>query len=316
MNTTLFDALSALGDPTRVRLLAILADHEFTVTELCQILQAPQPTVSRHLSVLGSGGWVSARARGTTRRYRAADPLPSPHGDLWPPVSGGWAAEAQAAEDRERAAAVLAQREDRARAFVAESAPRWDALRAELYGPLAESAFLFGLAEPGWRVLDLGAGTGKLAVALAPFVGHVLGVDRDPTMLEAARRRAAGLTNVEFVEAELEELPIEDGTVDLAVLSLVLHFVPEPGEVLAEAARALRPGGRLVVVDLRHHDRAEYVEEMGHQWSGFRAHELEAWLLDAGLEPGPHRLVPPDPDARGPSLFVRTAINPPASSES
>lgn len=316
MNAPLFDALAALGDPTRVRLLALLTEREFTVTELCQILQAPQPTVSRHLSVLGSGGWVSARARGTTRRYRAADPLPSPHHELWGPVRAGWSIERQAAEDRERAAAVLAHREDRARAFVAASAPRWDQLRTELYGTFAEWAFLFGLADPGWHVLDLGTGTGKLPVALAPFVARALGVDRDPTMLAAARRRARGLDNVAFVEADLGALPLESGTVDLAVLSLVLHFVPEPARVLAEVARTLRPGGRVVVVDLRRHDRAEYVEEMGHQWSGFAERELDAWLLDAGLVPGPHRLVPPDPEAGGPSLFLRTALHPSASPES
>lgn len=315
MNTSLFGALSVLGDATRVRLLALLTEHEFTVTELCQILQAPQPTVSRHLSVLGSDGWVGARAQGTTRRYRAHDPLPSPQRELWAPVASGWALDPQAAEDRERADAVLAVREDRARAFVAASAERWDDLRSDLYGADADRLFLFGLAEPDWTVLDLGTGTGRLPVAAAPFVARAIGVDRDPAMLESARRRARGFGNVEFFEAELTGLPVDDDSVDLAVLSLVLHFVPEPARVLAEAARTLRPGGRLVVVDLRRHDRAEYIEEMGHQWAGFAEPELERWMTAAGLTPGPHRLVPPDPEARGPSLFLRTALYPSDSAE-
>jgi ArsR family transcriptional regulator len=307
---SLLDRLGTLGDLTRCRLLSLLDGREFTVTELCQVLQMPQPTVSRHLKVLADEGWVTARARGTTRWYRRVDPLPPGARELWALVRGDVAATTQADEDRERAMSVLALREDRGRAFVSESAEHWDDLRAELYGGAVDLLPMFGLLDPAWTLADLGTGTGALPVAVAPYVGRAIGVDRSPEMLASARRRARGLDNVELVEADLAALPLEDGGVDLAVLSLVLHFVADPGAVLAEVRRTLRPGGRLLLVDLRAHDRAEYPEEMGHLWPGFEAEQISAWLTGAGLVPGPRHLVAPDTEARGPMLFLQTAQSP------
>jgi ArsR family transcriptional regulator len=312
MNTTLpiLDRLSTLGELTRCRLLALLDGHELTVSELCQALQLPQPTVSRHLKVLSDDGWVSARADGTARHYSGVDPLPPGSADLWALVRAQLDGTEQAAEDRERARAVVALREDRARAFVSESAERWDDVRAELYGARADLLPLFGLLEPDWTLADLGTGTGVLPATAAPYVRRAVGVDRSPEMLAAARRRTADLPNVELVAGELEALPLESGTVELAVLSLVLHFVPEPARALAEAERILRAGGRLIIVDQRRHGRDEYRHEMGHQWAGFDPARLASWLAAVGLVPGPCRPLPPDPHARGPLLFVCTARKP------
>lgn len=315
MNTTatppVLGHLGTLGDVTRCRLLAVLERREFSVSELCQALQLPQPTVSRHLRVLADDGWVTSRADGTRRPYRRVDGLAPDQARLWEVVRGELAGDPRLDEDRERADAVLALRRDRSREFFSTSADRWDEIRAELYGIRADLLPLFGLVDPSWTVADLGAGTGVLSAALAPFVARVVVVDRSPEMLAAARRRMAAADNVGFREGEVEALPLDDASVDLAVLSLVLHHVADPPRALAEVRRVLRPGGRLVVVDMREHERADMVEEMGHQWPGFGPDRLIEWMSAAGLESGPVVPLPPDPDARGPLLFLQGARRPP-----
>lgn len=304
------DRLGTLGDATRCRLLALLEGNEFSVSECCQILQLPQPTVSRHLKVLLDGGWVSARNRGTSRHYRAADGLSDDAVAIWSVVREQMRRDPRLAEDAERARAVSALRDDRSRAFFSASADRWDEIRSDLYGARADILPLLGLLEPDWTVADLGTGTGVFPVTVAPYVGRAVGVDRSPEMLSAARQRARGLENVDFREGTLERLPLGDASVDLAILSLVLHFVPDPPAALAEAVRILRPGGRLIVVDARRHGREELAEEMGHHWPGFDAPRMTGWLGEAGLEPGPWQPLSPDPDGKGPLLFVQTSRRP------
>jgi ArsR family transcriptional regulator len=157
---------------------------------------------------------------------------------------------------------------------------------------------------------DLGCGTGQLAEVVAPYVGRVVAVDESPDMLEAAGRRleeTGAEDRVELREGRLESLPMEDGELDVALLSLVLHYVPRPDLALSEAARALRPGGRILVVDMVAHDRQEYAEEMGHRWSGFAEDQLRAWLEESGFEDARYRHLPMDEEAKGPVLFVATA---------
>jgi ubiquinone/menaquinone biosynthesis C-methylase UbiE/DNA-binding transcriptional ArsR family regulator len=311
MNTTrIFGRLAALGDPTRSRLLTLLDGRELTVSELCRATQLPQSTVSRHLGILSGDGWVASRAEGNLRHYRLSGELAPDAAGLWSLVrsqiegADGWP------EDRERLMAVLAERLDRSRAFFSASAERWDELRAELYGARADQLPLFGLLDPTWVVGDLGGGTGMMSLALAPFVERVILVDRSPEMLGRARRRLAGVDNVKVRAGELEALPIADGELDLAVATLVLHHVPDPARVLAEVARVLRPGGRLIVVDMRPHARDGYREEMGHLWPGFEPERLRAWLEDAGLGAVTLRPLAPDPEAKGPLLFVASARAP------
>lgn len=304
------ERLSVLGDETRIRLLALLEANELTVSELRRIVGLPQSTVSRHLRVLAEGGWVSSRTEGTTRPYRMAS-LDEGARTLWRLVRDETEATSIRSEDRERARRVLAERRDRSREFFRTEAGRWDALRSELFGPRSELLPLLGLLDPDWTVGDLGAGTGQAAEAIAPFVGRVVAVDRSEEMLEAARERLGGVeggNGVEIREGELEALPLEDGELDAALLLLVLPYVVEPERVLAEARRALRPGGRLLVVDMRLHDREGYREQMGHLWPGFTEERILGWMEAAGLREGRWRPLPPLPEARGPLLFAASAV--------
>jgi ArsR family transcriptional regulator len=303
MNRPVFDRLQTLGEETRSRVLLLVEEHEFTVSELCAILQLPQSTVSRHLKVLAEDGWVLSRADGTSRHYRLAE-LDAAAAELWAVVRQAVADSAGARGDAERAASVLARRRERSREFFASAAPAWDALRAELFGREAVLLPLSGLLDPSWTVADLGAGTGALAERLAPFVARVIAVDGSPEMLDALRERVGGAPAVDARPGELEALPIEDGSVDVAFMLLVLHFVVEPRAALAEARRVLRPGGRLVVVDMREHDREEYRADMGHVWTGFSAEQMAGWSERAGFEDSTWLPLPPDAEAKGPLLFL------------
>ena len=306
MTATVFDTLSALADATRSRLLLALDRHELTVGELCAVTQLPQSTVSRHLRILNDQGWVSSRADGTSRQYRLASPLDATDRRLWQVVKDQLATGRQAAQDAERLRGVLARRRTASREFFSTAAGQWDALRAELFGSRAGLAALPALLDEQWTVGDLGCGTGELAASLAPFVARVIGVDASKPMLAAARRRLEDAGNVELRAGELEALPIADGELDAAVLFLVLHHVAEPSRALAEVARALKPGGRVLVVDMLPHEHEEYRQRMGHVWQGFSAGTIGGWMDEAGLTGFRHHALPPDPDAKGPILFAAT----------
>mgnify|MGYP002352752300 CR=1 FL=1 len=167
-----------------------------------------------------------------------------------------------------------------------------------------------GLLDETWVVGDLGCGTGAVSATLSGAVGRVIAVDASRAMLAAAKKRLAGQDNVELRAGELEALPVEDGELDAALMVLVLHHLPSPAAALAEAARALRPGGRLVVVDMLPHDREAWRREMGHVWLGLPDAQLQAWLSEAGLQHLRTRPLPVEPGARGPSLFCTTARRP------
>jgi ArsR family transcriptional regulator len=295
-----------LGDATRSRLLLALDRHELTVGELCQVLQLPQSTVSRHLKILADEGWVVSRAEGTSRQYSLA-PLDAAARRLWHLVRDQVGDAVTAAHDRERLRSVLADRRVRSQEFFSTSAGQWDALREELFGRRADLLALPALLDEEWTIGDLGCGTGQLAAALAPFVRRVVAVDASRQMLAAARRRLADVENVELRQGELEALPLDDATLDAAVLALVLHYVVEPAKALAEARRVLRPGGRLLVVDMLPHAREEYRQQMGHVWPGFAEAQLGGWLADAGFARVRWRALPADPQAKGPVLFAASA---------
>lgn len=300
----IFDDLSALADPIRSRLLLLVERHELTVTELCQVVQLPQSTVSRHLKTLADEGWVAARADGASRRYSLAAEIAAPTKRLWQVVREQTAALGAARQDAKRLESVLVQRRTRTQAYFSNAAGRWDKVRAELLGPRGDLVGLLGLLDESWTVGDLGCGTGHVADLLAPFVGHVIAIDESTAMLAAARRRLAHHATVEVKAGALDALPLDDGVLDAAVMMLVLPYLDAPGAAIAEAARVLAPGGRLVVLDLLPHEREEYRHEMGHERLGVSEDEFAGWCAAAGLgAPRMHALAP-DPQAKGPSLFV------------
>ncbi len=298
------DHLSALGDPTRVRTLLLLARSELNVGEIAQALQLPQSTVSRHLRTLSDSGWVSARSEGTRRVYRIVTDAGALGPGVWAGVRRAAGASPEARDDSERLEAVLDDRRERARSFFRDAVGRWEAIRSELFGSRTEIGALVGLLDPEATVGDLGCGTGAFASLIAPSVRRVIAVDREPRMLDEARSRAEAFANLDVREGELESLPIETDELDLVFCLLVLHLVPDPPRVLAEAARVLRPGGTVVILDMRPHDREEYRDEMGHMWTGFPSETLTGWMTEAGFEGVQLRPVPPDPSAKGPLLFV------------
>jgi ArsR family transcriptional regulator len=305
----ILDHAATLAEMTRCRILLLVDRHELTVTEVCGALQLPQSTASRHLKVLAEDGWVRSRRDGTSRLYQTAE-LEPPASELWRLVRDQLADSPAAAEDRRRLESVLRERRSRSQEFFSSTAGRWDLLRDELFGPRFDLQALVGLLDPSWTVGDLGCGTGRISEALAPVVREVIAVDGSPEMLEAARGRLTDFGNVKIRESELEKLPIEDHRLDAATLFLALHHLPEPEAALREARRVLKPGGRLLVVDMLPHDREEYRQQMGHVWLGFSEAQIGRMLASAGFTGARVRPLPADPEAKGPTLFAAHATAP------
>ncbi len=308
MEAAIFDDLSALADATRSRMLLVLERHELTVSELCAVLQLPQSTVSRHLKTLSDTGWVSSRRDGTSRYYTLAldDRGPATR-RLWSLLREQVGSTTGADQDAHRLRGVLAQRQTKSQEFFASVAGQWDRLRQDLFGPASYLHALPGLLDPSWTIGDLGCGTGQVAASLAPFVARVVAVDRSEDMLHAARHRLRDLANVDVRRGELEALPIQDEELDAATLLLVLHHLPDPAEALREAARVLKPGGRLLISDMLPHDREVYRQQMGHVWLGFSRETLGRLLETAGFEQVRVTAMPTDANAKGPALFVAGA---------
>lgn len=311
MIAAVHDHLAALADQTRCRVLLALEGQELAVNELKTVLQLPQSTVSRHLRVLGDEGWLSSRTHGPSNWYRMAgrDLAPSAR-RLWQAVREELAASPAARRDAERLKSVLADRHTKSQEFFATSAGQWDRLRLELFGSGVEWFAFTGLLDPSWTVADLGTGTGHLAATLAPHVARVIAIDESGAMLEATARRVEPAANVDLRRAVLESLPIGDATVDVAFIALVLHHLAEPHRAIDEAGRILKPGGRLVIVDMMPHERAEYRETMGHQWLGFDRTSLADFCRRARLREPSYRPIAPVPNASGPLLFVAAATKP------
>jgi len=309
MEAAIFEDLSTLADATRGRMLLILERHELTVTEICAVMQLPQSTVSRHLKTLSDASWVTSRRDGTSRYYTLAiDDRDAHTRRLWSLLREQIARTAGADQDGRRLKSVLARRQTQSEAFFASAAGQWDRMRRELFGAASALHALPALIDPSWTIGDLGCGTGETSAALAPFVARTIGVDRSGEMLQAARRRLRDMPAAEVRRGELEALPIEDGELDAAVMLLVLHHVPDPSAALGEAGRVLKPGGRFVVCDMLPHDREEYKHQMGHVWLGFAEDQLRRLASAAGFTGIRVVPLPIDPAAKGPALFVMSAI--------
>jgi SAM-dependent methyltransferase len=314
----------ALAEATRLRLLRLLERNELGVSDLVDVLQLPQSSISRHLKLLVDRGWITGRSQGSSNLYSLRpNELPPCARKLWQAVreqADGWPVSRQ---DELRLARRLSERSRVSQAYFARSASEWDRLRRELYGAVYGDAALRGLLPRDWVIADLACGTGAVSAALAPHVARVVAVDHSPAMLRAARKRVAGLKNVDLRHGELEALPLEESACDAALLLLALAYVPDPSKVLAEAARILKPGGRLVVVDLLTHDREDFRLRFSQQRRGFDPEELAALVCAAGFTTDLCAPLPPEPETKGPALLMACATragegaskNPPTGSE-
>jgi ArsR family transcriptional regulator len=304
----LLDSFSALADKTRCRMLWLLDRQELTVSELCTVLQLPQSTVSRHLKTLADVGWVTSRRDGTSRYYALAlDGHDGAHARIWEVTRDQLTARVDADQDARRLSEVLAQRSETSQQFFATAAGEWDRLRADLFGDRFSWQALLGLLPSYWVIGDLGCGTGSVLTALAPRVATAIGVDASDEMLASARARVGNLKNVELHRGTLESLPLADATLDAALMMLVLHHVPAPALALDEAFRVLKPGGRLLIVDMAPHERESYRQQMGHVWLGFSEDQLRRLVEHAGFSSLRVDALPPAQEAMGPALFVAVA---------
>ena len=307
-DASLLEDMTLLADPVRSRLLLLLEVQELTVGQLCAVLQLPQSTVSRHLKALADRGWIASRADGTQRPYVATlDAVTAVARDLWGLTRREVASTKAAQGDQGRLVTVLARHRSRSQQFFASEGESWDALRAEQFGNVFHLQSLLVLLDPHLTFGDLGCGTGPLVEAVAPFVGKVIGVDASATMLRLAQQRLQAFPHVDLREGQLEALPIDDHTLDVATLMLVLHHLQDPQRAIQEAARCMKSGGRLLIVDMLPHDRVHYRQEMGHIWLGFAEDTLRAFVETAGFAQVRLRAIPPDPQGRGPNLFALAA---------
>lgn len=296
---TLMAALRAAAEPTRLRLLALCAQSELTVTELTQILGQSQPRVSRHLKLLCEAGLLERVPEGTWAFYRVGERLtgaPLVHAlrQLLP------AEDATLARDAERLTAVKRARSEAAERYFSENAAQWSAIRS-LHVDEAQVeqavARLLGENGPVGELLDIGTGTGRLLEVMASRIGHGVGIDLSREMLSVARANLekAGIRNCQVRQADMYALPLDNGSVDAAVIHQVLHFADEPQKAIAEAARVLKPGGQLVIADFAPHDLEDLRSRHAHRRLGFADAELRQLCHSAGLDPDPVVALPGQP---------------------
>ena len=299
--------MESLADPTRLRLLRLLERHELGVVELCDVLQLPQSTVSRHLKVLSDQFWTRSRRQGTTNLYRTIlDELDPTARKLWiltREQTGAWTTTQQ---DESRLNRHLREKQKDSQAFFAGAAGLWDKLRGELYGSQFTTAAMLALLPSDFTIADLGCGTGPLSAELAAYVQQVIAIDNSPAMLKAAQKRLEGFDNIDLRRGELDALPIDDATCDAAMMVLVLSYLPSPLAAVREMARILKPGGSAVLVDLLPHDREDFRRQMEQQHAGFEPAAMNKMMADAGLSKIACRPLPPEPNVKGPALFLAT----------
>lgn len=282
-------ALEAAGEPTRLRLLALLAEAELTVTELTAILGQSQPRVSRHLKLLVEAGLVDRHREGAWAFFRIADRGPTARllADIVGRVD---ARDPVILSDRERLQAVRAERTREAQKYFARHAAEWDRIRS-LHVPDArvEAAILDMVGEMRIEtLLDIGTGTGRMLELLAPKAYRAIGLDVSPAMLSVARvnLERAGIRNAQLRQGDVYALTPGETAFSLIVIHQVLHFLDDPARAVREAARLLAPGGRLLAIDLAPHADERLRTEFAHRRLGFGPAEIAGFMREAGLEAG------------------------------
>ncbi len=291
----LLQGLRAVAEPTRLRILALCAHGELTVSDLTQILGQSQPRVSRHLKLMVDAGLLERFREGQWAFYRLAEKssagrLASTLVDLVPEDDESHAL------DLERLEVVKQTRAAEAEAYFRRNAARWDEIR-KLYVDDAEVEAALRRVVPEGEVgelLDIGTGTGRVIEVFADRYKRAVGVDRSREMLSVARTRLdrQGMRNWQVRQADMYALPLHSNAFDTVTVHMVLHYAEQPRAVIAEAARVLRPGGRLVLVDFAPHQSEALRSEHAHRRLGFSDEELERWFRSVGLDPADTTRLP------------------------
>lgn len=285
-SASLLAGLRAAGEETRLRIVALLAEGELSVSDLTDILGQSQPRISRHLKLLAEAGLVRRYREGAWAFFRLDDSGP---GGAFAASLAAWLdrSDPELAADRERLAAVRAARAEAAQSYFASVARDWDRLRSLHVPDDAVEAAVEAAAGEGstGAMLDLGTGTGRMLERIAPKFGRASGVDASHAMLAVARANLekAGLSRVELRQGDIHALPFARGSFDLVIIHQVLHFLDDPGRALREAAAMLAPGGRLIVVDFAPHEMEFLRTEHAHRRLGFSRAQIAGWFTEAGL---------------------------------
>ncbi len=279
----LLDIFKALGDETRLRMLRAVEIAELSVAELVGVLKLPQSSVSRHLKPLRDAGLLEARREGTSVYYRRGPAFEEEGFARF--LSEKLGALRGAGRDRAAVDRALEQRRKESTKFFDEIAGRYNTLTEPGGGWRALAAAL-AAGFSGQSVADIGCGEGDLTLMLARFARSVTAVDLSPQMLRVVQERAAeaGVSKrVITAKGDIEKIPLKAGSADAVFVSQVLHHAARPEKALAEVARVLKPGGRLILLDLAHHEQEWVRDEWADQWLGFDHAELRRWLRGAGF---------------------------------
>jgi ubiquinone/menaquinone biosynthesis C-methylase UbiE len=286
--------LRVLADPNRLRILLLLKDEELSVAELQEILSMGQSTISTHLSQLKQAALVEDRRTGKNNLYRLGPPNGTPLDEI---LTSAKTEMPEAAADQSAMRRVVKKRQDKTRAFFDSVAGRLgrDYVPGKSWKSFAEA--LLRLVPP-MTIADLGAGEGSSALLLSKTAKQVIAVDSSAKMVEVGRELAArhGVTNIDYRLGDMEEIPIGSASVDLVFFSQSLHHAQHPDRALAEAARILVPGGRVVVVDLLKHRFEEARDLYADEWLGFSESDLESLLHSAGFTQFETSIVDKEPD--------------------
>src|SRR6185312_12533336 len=280
------DVLRAAGEPTRLRILALLSHEELAVLELCRVLDQSQPRVSRHLKLLAEAGLVERFPDGAWVFYRLT--TGGQGGELVAEVLARTdPADPVLVRDGERLSAVWAERATDAGEYFARNAARWDEIRSLYVSEADVEDAILAAAGPGpfKRLVDLGSGTGRMLTLLAPRAGSALGLDLSQQMLNIARGHVseAGLKACELRHGDIFGTRLPDADADLVVVHQVLHYLADPAAAVKEAARITAPGGKLIIVDFAPHKLEFLREQHAHRRLGFSDAEIRRWLAESGL---------------------------------
>jgi ubiquinone/menaquinone biosynthesis C-methylase UbiE/DNA-binding transcriptional ArsR family regulator len=294
-------ALKAAGEETRLRILALLFEAELTVSDLTEILRQSQPRISRHLKLLAEAGLVGRFREGAWAFFRLAEQGRAARAVRWL-VERLDERDPVIARDRERLGAVRAARAATAQAYFKRHAAQWDRIRSlHAADEAVEAEIVAALGDREFRsLLDLGTGTGRMLELLGPGLERGLGIDFSLDMLTVARANLdrAGLKHCSVRQGDIYDLPLPRDSFDVVIIHQVLHFLDDGARAIREAARVLRPQGRLLVVDFAPHDLEFLREEHAHLRLGFASETVTQWMEQAGLETVSHRNLAPGSDGR------------------